>query len=207
MKQPSHDSSIKINKQCKSLETRLRRNVRPALRPTICLPLAINLASSLLQLHTTPWLSETWCKNSIYFPLDNDDPYVTVDIDEHSHHSTSNLGNILNPYLVGLGIVLLELAEGKSMEEWMRERAEISVQPSNITEKARIGSLWLRESQLADRYKKYSEVVDLCLRCLFEPPPLNKSLEDESFQQIVYRDIISQLEQMYEMSETPVAQK
>lgn len=193
-------SSVEIKKEFDFLEMRLTRQKRcAAVRLTVCLPLAISLASSLLQLHTTPWLSESemWYKNSICFPLD-DCPYVTVEIGKTRLPSACSLPNMLNlnPYLVGLGIILLELAEGKLLEQWLTAKGITNFKPSDLSDKAKVALDWLLESRV-HRYEKYSQVVRRCLDCSFQPPPPVRSLEDETFQQTVYHDIISELEKMH----------
>jgi hypothetical protein len=43
------------------------------------LSLAVHLASSLVQLHGTPWLRDDWWEKSIYFPVrDIEQPYVMI---------------------------------------------------------------------------------------------------------------------------------
>jgi hypothetical protein len=203
-------SSVEIKKEFDFLEMRLTQQKRcSAVRPTVFLPLAIILASSLLQLHTTPWLSksEMWYKNSICFPLD-DCPYVAVEIGKTRLTSACSLPNTLNlnPYLVGLGIILLELAEGKSLEQWLTEKGITNFEPSDLSDKAKVALDWLLESRV-HRYEKYSQVVRRCLDCLFQPPPPVRSLEDETFQQTVYHDIISELEEMHKAGKRRIPQK
>src|SRR5271155_2254817 len=61
--QVEHDSHINFDQNCISLENLVSRNERSPSRPERltkrqCLSLAVTLASSLLQLHATPWLPE-----------------------------------------------------------------------------------------------------------------------------------------------------
>jgi hypothetical protein len=57
----------------------------PSLSDTQTRELAVILASSLLQLHATPWLSETWDKSHVYF----------LKPDEHSVRGV----NLREPYI------------------------------------------------------------------------------------------------------------
>lgn len=42
--------------------------------------LAVTLASSLLQLHTTPWLGGSWCKQHILFPEVLEGDFTAIDV-------------------------------------------------------------------------------------------------------------------------------
>src|SRR5437762_5741308 len=58
------DSRVQIDENSLSLGELLSRS--HGLKPREWLSLAMSLASSILQLHSTPWLPENWCNRSIY---------------------------------------------------------------------------------------------------------------------------------------------
>jgi hypothetical protein len=128
---------VKIEKSCPSLED-LLSNTSPyhptGLNNEECHCLAVNLASSLLQLHGTPWIGETWCIKRIYFsrPVNVEQPYVMINFTNSSrcHDTQASFGP--NPYLVALGIILLELSEKRSFLEWIKSRPDINLTDSCV---------------------------------------------------------------------------
>ena len=126
------EPKIEIDQECISLEkilsltpNSLSESTRMYKRDRLLL--AVNLASSLLQLHETPWLPVNWCNKSIYFsrPIKLEKPYVLAKFsDSQTSQEAAQKSVVLNPYLVELGIMLLELSEGKSFLEWLNSRSD-----------------------------------------------------------------------------------
>lgn len=206
------DGRVQIDKNFTSLENILHRTPKSTqrskgLKKSQRLYVAVILASSLLQLHATPWLPESWCNKSIYFPVDVEQPYVIIKFDESLALSPTTHTNFLNPYLVALGIILLELSEGISFLEWVSGRNDISLQTDDILNKADVASKWLEESKDAKHMSEaYAEVVRLCLECSFMPvqPKSQRTLSNERFREEVYRDVVQQLEKVYETFTNPL---
>lgn len=96
--------------------------------------LAINLAASLLQLSDTPWLGQTWSKQSIQFLRLRSDSGTLLDIQhpylEYSHQLGASLsagrGQILQRNMLALAIMLLEINSGRSIEK-MRQRDDLGM--------------------------------------------------------------------------------
>lgn len=204
------NAGVEIARNCISLETLLSQT---RLRPHQSLHLAANIASSLLQLYATPWLPENWCENSIYFPLnifpvDIKRPYVIVKLGTSPESPQPEAqDDILNPYTVALGIILLELSEGKSLLQWISERTDINIQADDVKNKASLAWKWLTEdAKLKLGGEPYSTVVKRCLQCSFTSaqPQSQRSLSNETFRDAVYRDVVHQLEDIYEMVTTPI---
>jgi len=97
------------------------------------LQLALILASTMLQLHTTPWLNERWGKSDIRFlrqpggsraPL-IEQPYISKSFrSSKALHSTCAVSNkspsasvIRNKSVFDLGVLLIELYYNKSLEQ------------------------------------------------------------------------------------------
>lgn len=88
--------------------------------------LAITLASSLLQLYNTPWLSESWSKKDIVFlsedvtskrPVNIQKPYVTARFGPSAPNPQNSLSTIDNNVsLLALAVVLLEVSLGQPIE-------------------------------------------------------------------------------------------
>lgn len=191
------DHSIEIDRNCASLANLLSQRPRLLSRRD-SLSLATNLASSLLQLHATPWLSENWCNESIYFSCPDKirDPYVRAHIGDSSHSMANTAHSFaFNPYLVALGIILLELSERKSFLEWTHENG-IECDSDDVIDKAMAAFKWFGQSY-GNMSEDYAIAVQHCLNSSFTPVQPNTTLADPGFRHAVYRDIVQRLEKEY----------
>jgi len=94
-----------------------------------------------------------------------------------------------------------------SFLEWIDGRNNISLQSDDILNKADIASKWLEESRDAKHLcEAYAEVVRLCLECSFTPvqSESQRTLGNEKVREAVYRDVVQQLEKVYEMFTNPL---
>ncbi|KAF3280599.1 hypothetical protein TWF970_002812 [Orbilia oligospora] len=82
------------------------------------IPLALRLASNILQLFRTQWLQRPWCKDSIYFPIstsgtkhgpDFGKPFVSVPIDNGLRIASTQNNTDIRSIILELGILLLEI--------------------------------------------------------------------------------------------------
>jgi len=185
-----------IEKHCLSLENVLSHPSQ-CLNKRECLSLAVNLASSLLQLHATPWLQENWCDKSIYFPRARDvrRPYVVVQSNQSLTTPEPRPAFGPNPYLLSLGIVLLELSERKPFSQWIQEMGYSEVS-DNVLEKARIAWEWF-DAAYGNMSEEYARAVEHCLSSVFVALQHKKTLTDEGFRDAVFRDIVQRLEREY----------
>ncbi|KAF9701009.1 hypothetical protein EKO04_000314 [Ascochyta lentis] len=103
--------------------------------------LAIILASSVLQLHETPWLQNNWGLDNIYFverpglPL-YDQPFVSPGLDTRVSSQANvipkHLGRMIqNQPLFALGVALIELWCGKSLSD-LHEGEDGPKGPTNL---------------------------------------------------------------------------
>ncbi|KAI4243803.1 MAG: hypothetical protein L6R42_010638, partial [Xanthoria sp. 1 TBL-2021] len=102
------------------------------------LSIAVTLAHTVLQLHDSPWLNESWSKNDIWFFSSGVDrhkrpniqrPYISRSFQPQSDQSASTSGAgpiaqtdlyshlIINKSLFALGIILIELALNRPFED------------------------------------------------------------------------------------------
>jgi len=168
------------------------------LGPRQRLSLAVHLASSVLQLHSTPWLSHNWFQEIMSFPLechngDSDPPYVQATLD---HGDSSSAACTMNPYLVGLGILLLELSEQQPFEQRLRETGSVG---QDLAEKAGLAWTWLDEiEEIKLGHERYRAVVDRCLRSTYTLGQANPhGVFSEMNQKAFYRGVIQELELIY----------
>lgn len=197
------DESVEVRRKCKSLANLLSQSPR-TISKRDALFLAVNLASSLLQLHATPWLPENWCNQSIYFvqPEKVQQTYVISGIGHYSTSQDNHANFGLNPYLVELGIVLLELSERKLFCEWTKDNNTASL-PDNVMEKAALAWEWFMQIY-ENMSTEYAIVVQLCLKSSFIPVQPTNTLADPAFRQAVYRDIVYRLERLYFIFINPI---
>ena len=171
------------------------------------LRLAVDLASSVLQLYNTPWLKDNWGKDDVFFihrPWAKsiyDHPFVSRRFSPcqptavaPACPTASKVCRIIrNETLFTLGVLLIELWYGKSIEELQI--------PADRDCEGTPGVVWCTADRLVDEIefqagKRYSEAVRRCVRCDFDRKDL--SLDSESFQQAMYNGVVALLERTWE---------
>ena len=157
------------------------------------LQLAVTLASTALQLHTTPWLDSGWDSKCIKFRGGSlDHPYIAKSFPEpptQTSEETNTAANsaIRNRSLFGLGILLLELSVGKPLD-FCKDDKEMSLMDLYILASQLIK--YLRDEENAG----YFQAVQACLFCNFGTKAPDLDLENDSFRRAVYDDVVSPLE-------------
>jgi hypothetical protein len=200
------ETIVKIERDSVSLDSLLECTLRsplPRLSKDECLPLAVIIASSLLQLHSTPWLPENWCAGSIYFAvLLNEQhtrvPYIASKLDQSTRppRTLARLG--YHPDLVTLGIILLELSEKKSISKWYDQTFGVSF-PDDIRDKAAAAWEWFEN----DAYERMSPHYEAAFKHCFHThflgsfPSNRMTLADEGFREAVYCHIVLHLEKAW----------
>lgn len=189
-----------------TLRKALRRGRRFSKRDRV--RLAVTLASSVLQLHETPWLDDDWGIDSIYFverPRYSayDQPFVSRGIGASSPSSQrtipKHLGRMIrNQPLFALGIALIELWYGESLSE-LHEHEDGPLDPPDLQSSllTRFNTADRLADELADDAgTKYSDAVRRCIRCDFSLRV--NSLEDVQFQKAVFQGVVAKLKESYD---------
>ncbi|KAH0545416.1 hypothetical protein FGG08_000557 [Glutinoglossum americanum] len=164
------------------------------------LAVAVTLASSLLLLHTTPWLSERWSKRDILFlranegssgPVIFERPYVSRDATSTMTRDTPT-HNSCRKSIQALGILLLELCFGQALEEQPIRKNYLGPdgKPNDNTDFA-TASKWY-EQALGEGGPEYDNAIRRCIFCAFGPRSTN--LEDHEFRDAVYSEVVRPLE-------------
>jgi hypothetical protein len=167
------------------------------------LRVAVDLASSALQLYKTPWLEEMWTKDDVLFihrpgasPYDHpfvsqrfSPPSITSGEKTDTTTGLARYGAIRNPTIFSLGVLLIELWYGTSIEELQI--------PTDMDRGGTTGVVWCTAERLVTEIAfqagiKYSEAVRRCIRCDFDRRDVD--LDDEGFQQTVYNGVVALLE-------------
>jgi hypothetical protein len=164
---------------------------------------AVDLASSVLQLYKTPWLQDDWSNNDVYFVHRPGAPTSTIyqhsfiyrkfssPVASHCSTALSSVRRVIrNQTLFTLGVLLIELLYGMSIEE-------LQV-PRDIDCQGTPGVVWCTAERLIDEEialeagQHYSNAVRRCIRCDFNRQ--SSSLDDQDFQQAVYNGVVAPLE-------------
>jgi len=165
------------------------------------LGLALTVASSVLQLHKTPWLREDWDKNDImiingYTSNNCQQAYVSRSFSRMKLEDSRPVENqalpLRNVTLFALGKVLIELCLGQALEA-LRSPED----PVDASGKANLLTDWstanrLTEAVYSEAGTRYGDAVRRCLHCEFDQR--NTNLEDDAFRQAVYDGVVAPLE-------------
>lgn len=171
--------------------------------------LAVPLASWMLRLHDTPWLLSSWGKGDISLIQQNgkfltEHAFITQSLKPASIAGKACSGQqgriativIRNPTLFSLGIILIELCMGRTIDE-LQEAGELNPdgtkhEMSDFETADRL----LRMDEISDRFgQRWSDVVRRCIYCDLNQSKV--SLEDKAFRSAVHNDIVAELEEDY----------
>jgi hypothetical protein len=162
------------------------------------------LASSLLQLQTTPWLRGNLTKNDIFFYHQGSEVLVDQPYISHSFISTKSchrsLGDAVaeaqshtppRANLSSLGILLLELCWGQAIEH----QTELRKKHLSSDGRAIGGTDYLTAIDWLDMVDeeepKMLPIIKWCVFCLFDGKP---NWTDMKFTQAVYANVVQPLE-------------
>ncbi len=165
--------------------------------------MAAILASSLLQLQTTPWLIEKFEKRNIFFYQQQENiivdyPYIKHSFSTEPAASTKPSHTIDSRFatrnsLSNLGILLLELCFGQPIE-----KQEIRKQYLGADGKAHQGTDFMTALAWSDMVWEedpmLEPIIRSCLCCMFEEKP---DLQNKLFTQVVYSNIVGPLEDYF----------
>ena len=174
------------------------------------LVLGVKLASTLLRLHSTPWLNTNLEKQNVFFKKQGkgietallDKPLLSKDFiapncrisspePDNAALSRGLQHHTRNQSIFALGVLLIELWFGKPLDQ-LRDAEDLGPQNqvNDITDFATTSRLV--ETVYKEAGSCYGEAVSRCISCEFEQRSSN--LDTESFKQAVHSGVISQLE-------------
>jgi hypothetical protein len=164
--------------------------------------LALAIASSVLQLSKTPWLPEVPSSKDIHFlkrgqHLSYEHPFLLRNFPEPSQAMSSSSQTTpitivdRNPTLFALGIMLLEIMLGSSLDG-LREPSEHALvipgdEPGVIRDS--VTAHRLLEQRVALINPLYKVVVERCMGCA-----ASQDLDEENFRREVYNRVVLELE-------------
>ena len=158
------------------------------------LKLAVILASTALQLHTTPWLGNDWTGKRILFRDESlDYPFISTAFPSEALNPGASRqcgpgGPIRNQAIFSLGVLLLELAVGRPLDFFRNVE-----QPAPFED-------YLIASQLVAKLSDeegegYANAAQACIYCNFRIKAKDLDLDNDAFRKAVYEDVICPLEQ------------
>ncbi|KAI9150656.1 hypothetical protein HJFPF1_10431 [Paramyrothecium foliicola] len=153
--------------------------------------LSLTLASSLLQLLQTPWLSNSWSKTDIIFPNEEsntrrvllDQPHLNGCFKETQSKATKSKESLPYP-LDLLGIVLLELCFGRRLEERLQPQ-----NPVNHGYQLLAALEWQKEVE-AETGSMYAQAVAWCLVGY-------RLVPSENLRQAMFENVVKPLETIH----------
>jgi hypothetical protein len=175
------------------------------------LVVAVVLSSSLLQLHSTPWLNDHWSKKNIFFlrsnpgspsPIILERLYispaprpstVTSSQAQHMVNPTTSAANDSRKIILALGIMLLELCFGQALEDQSFRKKYMGQdgQPNDFTDVA-TAMQWENDA-LGEGGPGFQNAIRRCVHCAFGPK--STDLADYEFKEAVYSEVVQPLEE------------
>ncbi|KAN0114518.1 hypothetical protein V8E51_004062 [Hyaloscypha variabilis] len=169
------------------------------------------LASTVLQLCTTPWLHTVWSKDDIYFIKGGetsltDQLYVRKpeDVSAQTAQPTlpSGLRTWTNPSLFALAILLVKLYLGRPFESIPSDPSELDSAGNHLPygqteEKKLIRLVDGIDSGTQEKEAAYFQAIKRCMHCNFHDTE-TLDLKDSKFQMVFYADVIAPLESCYD---------
>ncbi|KAL8731165.1 MAG: hypothetical protein Q9166_003572 [cf. Caloplaca sp. 2 TL-2023] len=155
------------------------------------LQLAVTLASTALQLHTTPWLDADWNSKSIHFRQESiEHPYIsstfpkTHKLDKEDAKPTFT--PIRNQCLFSLGVLLTEVYLGRPLD-----CHEDPKRPFQTEDFSKVAAFVERLAQ--EEGTGYCDALKACIWCDFGVRELD--MENDSFRRAIYERVVVPLEQ------------
>lgn len=190
----------RLEPQCNvSLESLLRSSTKWRLKDKRLL--AVTLANTVLQFSEGPWLNKKWDKNHISFfetaqnLIDFERPYLTTrfqqDTPDNGKEESAFQSIHPNPSLLALGILLLEIDQGKPMKISPLDLTNGKVRNANTELTA---AMRFFNESVDDLYDDYRKAIRACLEPTFLHLNQMGSLNTEDVRQSVYECIVAPLE-------------
>lgn len=163
--------------------------------------LAVTLANTVLQLSEGPWLNKKWNAAHISFfeaaqnSIDFGRPYLTTQFQQQTTddaESELEFQSIhASPSLLSLGILLLEINQGRPIEISPLDLTDGMFKNANTELTA---AMRFFEESVEDIYNDYRRAIRACLEPTFLRVDQAGGLDVEEVRQLVYEHIVAPLE-------------
>ena len=164
--------------------------------------IALTAASSVLELYATPWLQEQFFQNDIGLLRRHDGSLVDLPLlQRHLQPAKSvkkrarfadpmDMRLICNEWIYGLGIFLIELRLGRTLEQLRLPEDEVSDKALQRFAEFRT-AMRLVDVITDTAGRRYGDVVRRCIRCEFDQG--NYDLDDQKFCRAVFKYVVAPL--------------
>ncbi|KAK0511966.1 hypothetical protein JMJ35_005094 [Cladonia borealis] len=182
---------------------------RPNLPRRTRLAIAVILANSMLQLHTGPWLCETWGKRDIYFLQGRDGiihtehPFLVCHFRSGNQALTTgsevvrivrSASRASSSSLLSLGILILELWFNQKIESQpFRSRFQGPDGRDNEYTDFNTAQKW-QEQAMEEASFDLHNPTRRCIYCAFGA--ISQDLEDDELRRAVYSEVVQPLEKL-----------
>jgi hypothetical protein len=165
--------------------------------------LAVILATSILQLHSTPWMDNSNWKEDVRFvrAKGKNSPFAYIQrrFNEQVQNSISarrdsSSSPIRNETIFALGITLIELSLGRTLRYFQTEDDLGPDGEPNFLTDLSIAQRLVMEQVQEKEGARYANTVNRCINCIFDG--LDASLEDEQFRQAFYQSAVVPLKEV-----------
>ncbi|KAI0871098.1 hypothetical protein GGS24DRAFT_504109 [Hypoxylon argillaceum] len=136
--------------------------------------ISMTIASSFVQLKDTPWFQTPWGKENVYFFYDKDQHTLLLDspfiVGSFTSRSLDTLPDAIHNVagIESLGILLLELCFGTSIDNHPSQRTYKSDEQTQALVNLFIAQNWLKDVR-DEAGRKYYKAVRWCLSCRTMP--------------------------------------
>lgn len=172
--------------------------------------IALTVATAVLELHHTPWLRERWTLDDILIHINSgedlrDRVYVSKDFPEPFDFQLAKQDEdhpgVRNVTLFALGIVLIELCLGQTLES-MRNQYD----PLESNGRVNIVTQWATANRMmlkvaGEAGNRYGDAVRRCLYCEFDQSDTN--LHNDRFREAVYQGVVVPLKEIFKEFNQP----
>jgi len=196
---------------CRTNTSDVSEKEMPTLSRRSRLTVAVTLANSLLQLHTSPWLGEVWSKSDIHFFQSEDGivhtqyPFLVCDFASSTAMQTKGpdgsqvilertTRRSCTSSLLSLGILILELWFNQTIESRPFRRNFFG--PDNKANEYtdfNTAQKW-QEQALEEAGLDFHNVTRRCIHCAFGA--VSQDLEDEELRRAVYSEVVQPLQKI-----------
>lgn len=168
--------------------------------------LAFTLGSTMLQLHSTPWLDKWKKQDVLYFPEPGNDmlqapvqPYISRRFSSNRSRDSATVASDTravpafapNETLFTLGVILIEIAYNKTIQALAEpgEKAQTAAMTQYLT------AIRIRKEIGVKMGRQYQRAVDGCLMCQFGVQGLIADLKSVDFQRQFLEHVVTPLEE------------
>ncbi|KAL8341436.1 hypothetical protein RB598_003401 [Gaeumannomyces tritici] len=173
--------------------------------------LALALAQSVLQLHESPWVSDQWSKQSIFFfstsdGLDLKRPYLSAAthvVPSGAEPPYRDMHHHGNPGILRLRILLLKVHCWRPIESYYRQDVDsLNGRETPLTELSVARRVLSSESMSQNCLPTYTNALDACLHPPWTASGSKTSLNNAETQKGIYEDVVLALKREVDVVDT-----